>query len=41
MKECQKLGVFSELLSLHQAELMEDWELPRDNQTLQKTSPLE
>lgn len=26
---------------LHQVELMEDWELARDNQTLQKISPLE
>jgi hypothetical protein len=26
---------------LHQVELMEDWELARDNQTLEKISPLE
>ncbi|BBD66214.1 hypothetical protein NIES4072_01070 [Nostoc commune NIES-4072] len=26
---------------LHQVELMENWELARDNQTLQKISPLE
>lgn len=31
----------TEWATLHQAELMADWELARDNQTLQKISPLE
>ncbi|MCC5649540.1 DUF4160 domain-containing protein [Nostoc sp. XA013] len=31
----------TEWATLHQVELMEDWELARDNQTLEKISPLE
>ncbi|MEH1882497.1 MULTISPECIES: DUF4160 domain-containing protein [unclassified Nostoc] len=35
------LKLVTEWATLHQAELMEDWELARDNQTLQKISPLD
>lgn len=31
----------TEWASMHQAELMEDWEIARDNQPLNKISPLE
>ncbi|MCW5316153.1 DUF4160 domain-containing protein [Nostoc sp. KVJ3] len=35
------LKLVTEWATLHQAELIEDWELAKDNQTLQKISPLE